>query len=425
MKNAPLNKILFFMLLSAVAFFFAPQSFAQDQDDSVMQQTEADEVDSDMEFADSGIEELPLEPVEAAVFGEGRADDNPQQFYIVGADGTMQLITDQEEIANWGNKSTSYFEREMVRTQEASRLTPSSDTRPAGIPPKTEQEDAEVTSAKLIAKAFSKTAFAATEYDARLFVSYNPPEYATKSISVKKLDKMMLVEFINVQDAGKKYLRKNDTVYIFNPVNKSVTYFPFKTQGRNFEETHFSYFEFFAFDEIVARYVIIPVFSEIALETSEGERTVYQVTLLANNPHELYPELIMYIDNEDFRLWRYELFALGDGTQFVREKRKEYNLISSIRLSENMTEKMAEKTDGADTAPLGDNSVSVAVSAIDAKNNDGKYYPVLYEMIDYNQKTMSTFIEIYRIALNDEANVRESDFSEKALTARSSKKLLQ
>ncbi len=153
-------------------------------------------------------------------------------------------------------------------------------------------------------------------YKGEMIIEYQGKRFVKKFEAAGNGEQDSFVEFVNPEDKGTKYLKKDGRLYVYSPDTEEVMLISGHLLKESMMGSDMSYEDTIDNEKLSARYVP----SIAGLETYEG-RQAYLLDLAAKKKTESYPRQKLWIDTETGDLLHYELYALSGA------KLKEYKLI--------------------------------------------------------------------------------------------------
>jgi len=123
------------------------------------------------------------------------------------------------------------------------------------------------------------------------------------------------IEFINPEDRGTKYLRRDGRLWVYSPDNEGVMLISGHMLRESMMGSDMSYEDTMENDTLASRYDAVVT----GMEKLNG-KDAWVLELTAKRRTESYPKRKLWIDIVTYDLLRYELFALSGA------KLKEYNM---------------------------------------------------------------------------------------------------
>jgi len=181
---------------------------------------------------------------------------------------------------------------------------------------------AQVPSAEeLLAQVDANEVYASISYKGEMVIEYQGKRYVKKFEAFAKGSANMFAEFVNPEDKGTKYLKKEGRLYVYSPDSEEVMLISGHLLKESMMGSDLSYEDTIDNEKLTVRYT--PTLT--GTEQLNG-RSVYILELTAKKKTESYPRQKLWIDVETGDLVRFELYALSGA------KLKEYELIRAEKI---------------------------------------------------------------------------------------------
>ena len=217
----------------------------------------------------------------------------------------------------------------------------------------------------LLAKIDANEVYKTISYKGEMIVEYQGKRYVKEFAAYGRGRTDSFVEFVNPEDKGTKYLKKEGRLYVYSPDSEEVMLISGHLLKESMMGSDLSYEDAIDNETLASRYAASISGSE---ELKGGVAWILDLT--ARKKTESYPKQRLWIDAATNDLLRYELYALSGA------KLKEYTL------------RRAE--------PIG-----------------GRRFPVEFEMRDLLRKGSKTTFRMADVVLD--AKVPDSVFSQRNL----------
>jgi outer membrane lipoprotein-sorting protein len=175
---------------------------------------------------------------------------------------------------------------------------------------------APLTAEQLLAKVDNNEIYRTIEYEGEMIIEHNRRRYVKLMKAWGRDNSDSFIEFLNPEDRGTKYLRKDGRLFVYSPDNEGVMLISGHMLKESMMGSDMSYEDAINNETLASRY-------EAVLSGSEkvNGRDAWTLDLTARRRTESYPKRKLWIDKENFDLMRYELYALSGA------KLKDYNLL--------------------------------------------------------------------------------------------------
>jgi outer membrane lipoprotein-sorting protein len=172
--------------------------------------------------------------------------------------------------------------------------------------------------AALLARIDSNETYASIAYKGEMVIEYQGKRYAKRFEAFAKGSANSFVEFVNPEDRGTKYLKKDGRLYVYSPDSEEVMLISGHLLKESMMGSDLSYEDTIDNETLSARYTPTMAGSE-----ELNGRRAWVLDLAAKKRTESYPRQKLWVDAETGDLLRYELYALSGA------KLKEYALFKA------------------------------------------------------------------------------------------------
>lgn len=169
--------------------------------------------------------------------------------------------------------------------------------------------------ADLLAKIDANEIYKTISYKGQMIVDYQGKRYVKEFVAFGRGKADSYVEFVNPEDAGTKYLKKESRLYVYSPDSEEVMLISGHLLKESMMGSDLSYEDTIDNDTLSSRYTPTLAGSE---ELKSGKAWILELT--AKKKTESYPKQKLWIDAATGDMVRYELYALSGA------KLKEYQL---------------------------------------------------------------------------------------------------
>jgi len=176
------------------------------------------------------------------------------------------------------------------------------------------------TAAELLRRVDNNAFYFTIEYEGEIIIEYQGRRYVKVMKAWGKGNTHSFIEFINPEDRGTKYLRRDGRLYVYSPDNEGVMLISGHMLKESMMGSDMSYEDTINNETLESRYDPVLAGSEIWI-TNDGGRYAWVLELTAKKRTESYPRRKLWIDRETGDLLHYELYALSGA------KLKEYTLL--------------------------------------------------------------------------------------------------
>jgi len=167
----------------------------------------------------------------------------------------------------------------------------------------------------LLAKIDANEVYKTISYKGQMIVDYQGKRYLKEFVAFGRGRTDSFVEFLNPEDKGTKYLKKEGRLYVYSPDSEEVMLISGHLLKESMMGSDMSYEDAIDNETLSARYTPALSGSE---ELKNGKAWILDLT--AKKKTESYPKQKLWIDSSTGDLVRYELYALSGA------KLKEYAL---------------------------------------------------------------------------------------------------
>jgi outer membrane lipoprotein-sorting protein len=169
---------------------------------------------------------------------------------------------------------------------------------------------------ELLERVDANEVYSSIKYKGQMVIEYQSKRYVKSFAAYSRGSAESFVEFVNPEDKGTKYLKRDGRLYVYSPDSEEVMLISGHLLKESMMGSDLSYEDTIDNEKLSARYT--PTL--VGKETIEG-RSAWVLDLVAKKKTESYPKQKLWIDVETGDLIRFELFALSGA------KLKEYRLI--------------------------------------------------------------------------------------------------
>ena len=176
------------------------------------------------------------------------------------------------------------------------------------------------TATELLRRVDNNAFYFTIEYEGEIIIEYQGRRYVKVMKAWGKGNTHSFIEFINPEDRGTKYLRRDGRLYVYSPDNEGVMLISGHMLKESMMGSDMSYEDTINNETLESRYDPVLAGSEIWIN-NDGGRYAWVLELTAKKRTESYPRRKLWIDRETGDLLHYELYALSGA------KLKEYTLL--------------------------------------------------------------------------------------------------
>ena len=176
------------------------------------------------------------------------------------------------------------------------------------------------TATELLRRVDNNAFYFTIEYEGEIIIEYQGRRYVKVMKAWGKGNTHSFIEFINPEDRGTKYLRRDGRLYVYSPDNEGVMLISGHMLKESMMGSDMSYEDTINNETLESRYDPVLAGSEIWIN-NDGGRYAWVLELTAKKRKESYPRRKLWIDRETGDLLHYELYALSGA------KLKEYTLL--------------------------------------------------------------------------------------------------
>jgi outer membrane lipoprotein-sorting protein len=158
--------------------------------------------------------------------------------------------------------------------------------------------------------------FSTIQYDGEMIIEYQNRRYVKTMKAWARQNNDSFIEFVNSEDRGTKYLKKNGRLYVYSPDTEEVMLISGHMLKESMMGSDLSYEDTIENEKLSSRYDAVISGSE----TREGKEC-WVLDLTAKKRTERYPKQKLWVEKTTRDCVHYELFALSGA------KLKDYKLI--------------------------------------------------------------------------------------------------
>jgi outer membrane lipoprotein-sorting protein len=172
------------------------------------------------------------------------------------------------------------------------------------------------TAAELLRRVDNNEIYTTIEYEGDIIIEHGGRRFVKTMRVWARGNTHSFIEFINPEDRGTRYLRRDGRLFVYSPDTEEVMLISGHMLRESMMGSDMSYEDTLDNESLSSRY-------DPVLEGSEviNGRDAWVLRLTAKRRTESYPARKLWIDKQNGDLLRYELFALSGA------KLKEYELI--------------------------------------------------------------------------------------------------
>ncbi|MCA1950952.1 MAG: outer membrane lipoprotein-sorting protein [Treponema sp.] len=169
---------------------------------------------------------------------------------------------------------------------------------------------------QLLTKVDSNEVFNSIQYTGKMVIEYQGKKFVKIFKAQSKGSNYSFVEFLNNEDKGTKYLKREGRLYVYSPDTESVMLISGHMLKESMMGSDMSYEDTIENEKLSVRYTPVLLGKEV-LE----DREAWILELSAKKKTESYPKQKMWIDVQTSDVLKTELYALSGA------KLKEYKLL--------------------------------------------------------------------------------------------------
>jgi len=170
--------------------------------------------------------------------------------------------------------------------------------------------------AELLAQVDANEVYESIRYEGEMIVEYQGKRYVKRFKASAKGRRDSFIEFVNREDRGTKYLKKDGRLYVYSPDTEKVMLISGHLLKESMMGSDLSYEDAIDNETLTERYV-----PKLAGTEEIGGRRAWVLDLEAKKSTESYPKQKLWVDAENGDLLRAEYFTLSGA------KLKEYALL--------------------------------------------------------------------------------------------------
>jgi len=172
------------------------------------------------------------------------------------------------------------------------------------------------TAAELLARVDNNEIYSTIQYEGDIIIEHGGRRFVKTMRAWARGTTHSFIEFINPEDRGTKYLKRDGRLFVYSPDTEEVMLISGHMLRESMMGSDMSYEDTLDNETLSSRYD--PVITGSAIING---RDSWVLELTAKRRTESYPKRILWIDKENGDMLRYEMFALSGA------KLKEYTLL--------------------------------------------------------------------------------------------------
>jgi outer membrane lipoprotein-sorting protein len=173
--------------------------------------------------------------------------------------------------------------------------------------------------AALLRRIDENEVYSTIEYDGEMVIEYQGRRYVKQMHAWARGNTHSFIEFTNPEDAGTRYLKRDNRLYVYSPDTEEVMLISGHMLKESMMGSDMSYEDTISNDTLSSRYT--PTLAGSETWNSGGQnRDCWILELAAIRRTESYPRQRLWIDKQTGDLLHYELYALSGA------KLKEYTV---------------------------------------------------------------------------------------------------
>jgi len=172
------------------------------------------------------------------------------------------------------------------------------------------------TAEELLRRVDENEIFQTIQYDGEMIIEHQNRRFVKTFRAWARGNMDSFMEFTNAEDRGTRYLRTDGRLFVYSPDTERIMLISGHMLRESMMGSDMSYEDTMDNEGLAARYI-----PSLSGSDSLNGRPVWLLELNAIRRTESYPRRLLWIDQENGDLLRYELFALSGA------KLKEYNLL--------------------------------------------------------------------------------------------------
>jgi outer membrane lipoprotein-sorting protein len=158
--------------------------------------------------------------------------------------------------------------------------------------------------AELLKRVDDNEIYETIQYEGSMIIEYNKRRYVKEMIAYARGNAYSYIEFTNTEDAGTKYLKRENRLYVYSPDTEQVLPIVGHMLQESMMNSDLSYEDSIENETLSARYTPVVLGSD----TWNG-RAVWLLELTAKKKTESYPKRKLWIDKETGDMLHYEMYA--------------------------------------------------------------------------------------------------------------------
>ncbi|GHT85776.1 hypothetical protein FACS1894137_10490 [Spirochaetia bacterium] len=162
------------------------------------------------------------------------------------------------------------------------------------------------TASELLRRVDDNEIYQTIEYEGQMIIEYQNRRYVKTMKAWGRANNDSFIEFINREDAGTKYLKKDGRLYVYSPDTEEVMLISGHMLKESMMGSDMSYEDTIENDTLANRYTPAITGSEMY-----AGRDCWVLELTAKKRTESYPKQKMWIDKENGDVLHTEFFALS------------------------------------------------------------------------------------------------------------------
>jgi outer membrane lipoprotein-sorting protein len=148
--------------------------------------------------------------------------------------------------------------------------------------------------------------YSSIKYEGEMTITANGKKFVKSFYAYGQGNKNMFCEFTNSDDAGTKYMKKDGNLFVYSPDSEEVIPITGHMLKESMMGSDMSYEDTINNDTLESQYNVA-----IIEETQYEGKNVWVIELTGKTRTLSYPKKKMWVDKENFTVWKSEFYALS------------------------------------------------------------------------------------------------------------------
>jgi outer membrane lipoprotein-sorting protein len=163
---------------------------------------------------------------------------------------------------------------------------------------------AEPSATELLKRVDDNEVYDTIQYEGGMVIDYNKRRYVKEFVAYARGSAYSYMEFVNPEDAGAKYLKRENRLYVYSPDTEQVMPISGHMLKESMMNSDLSYEDSIENETLTARYT-----PSLGGSDAWNGRDCWLLDLAAKKKTESYPRRKLWLDKETGDVLHYELFA--------------------------------------------------------------------------------------------------------------------